>query len=375
MRNITKIIERITPEMLESMLSYLGYHRHVVNGGNRHFVQYLTPDEEDAVIVPLLQEDVDYKRNMRDLLMQVSEFMDSSVEHVITRLVNPAYDILKWRIADEEADTGKISLINMSQNIQNIKQILSAACLDIVSPNQRFHKKTKVKSVNDALSQYKFGQTEYGSFLVNILCPLGDYNFAMFGMEEIPLLRKVNLRLLSAYNDIQGSIVQNNKNKIDEDVDAGVYSVNFLDAMTDVYKFSIGKSLSFKVDWSDRIPFDDERKNQVISVNTACTAVVEEIANKYRPKESEAAIRTFIGKVEYLGSEAEVENRMKINIKAVVLGNDNKAVKINAALDYAQYAQVVQDAFDEGLNVKLTGVYSKSGNRHTLNNASIEIIE
>jgi hypothetical protein len=65
---------------------------------------------------------------------------------------------------------------------------------------------------------------------------------------------------------------------------------------------------------------------------------------------------------------------MKINIKAVVLGDDNQAVKINAALDYALYAQIVQEAFDEGMNVKLTGEYSKSGNRHLLRNASIEII-
>ncbi len=374
MRDIAKLIEMVTPEKVVTMLTYYGYHPHVVNGGNEHFAQYITPDEEDAVIVPLLPGDLDYKRNMRDLLMQVAELRESSVEHLITRLVNPSYDILKWRIAGEEADTGKVSLVSMSQNIANIKQILSTACLDIVSPNQRFHRKTKIKSVNDALAQYKFGQTEYGSFLVNILCPLGDYNFAMFGMEELPLLRKVNLRLLNAYNDIQNSIIHNNKNKIDEEVDAGVYSVNFLDAMTDVYKYSIGKTLSFKVDWSDRIPFDDGIKDKVISVNTACSAVVEEIANKYRPKEAETAIRSFIGKVEYLGSEAEVENRMKINIKAVVLGDDNQAVKINAALDYALYAQIVQEAFDEGMNVKLTGEYSKSGNRHLLRNASIEII-
>ena len=374
MRDIAKLIEMVTPEKVVTMLTYLGYHPHVVNGGNEHFVQYITPDEEDAVIVPLLPGDLDYKRNMRDLLMQVAELRESSVEHLITRLVNPSYDILKWRIAGEEADTGKVSLVSMSQNIANIKQILSTACLDIVSPNQRFHRKTKIKSVNDALAQYKFGQTEYGSFLVNILCPLGDYNFAFFGMEEIPLLRKVNLRLLNAYNDIQNSIIHNNKNKIDEEVDAGVYSVNFLDAMTDVYKYSIGKNLSFKVDWSDRIPFDDGIKDKVISVNTACSAVVEEIANKYRPKEAETAIRSFIGKVEYLGSEAEVENRMKINIKAVVLGDDNQAVKINAALDYALYAQIVQEAFDEGMNVKLTGEYSKSGNRHMLSNASIELV-
>ena len=66
---------------------------------------------------------------------------------------------------------------------------------------------------------------------------------------------------------------------------------------------------------------------------------------------------------------------MTIAVKAVGLGNDNKPIKISAELDYAQYAQIVQDAFESGLNVRLTGDYCKSGNKHVLRNAEIAIID
>lgn len=375
MKEFPKVLERISIEMVRNMLSFLGYRVNQGLGHDDHIEQYFTPDRQDAVILPIREADVDFKRNMYELLCSVAAKAGDTVEGLALKLLNPAYDVLKWRISDEEADTGKVSLLSMNENLTLIKDLLSVSCLDIINPQQKFHKKLKVKRVNEALQQYKFGQTEYGSFLINILCPLGDYNYAMFGMQEMPFLRKVNLHLLDAYYDIQTSISDRNQNKVDEDVDAGIYSVNFLDAMTDVYKLSMGKNMSFRVDWSDSVPFEDIRKDRIISINTECAGVVEDIANKYRPREDAAQYRELIGKVEHLGSEAEKENRMTIDVKVVVIGDDNKAMKVNATLDYARYGQIVQDAFEEGLTVKVCGTLYMQGSKKVLRNATIEIIQ
>lgn len=375
MKEYPKVLERISIEMVRNMLSFLGYRVNQGLGHDDHIEQYFTPDRQDAVILPIREADVDFKRNMYELLYSVAAKAGDTVEGLALKLLNPAYDVLKWRISDEEADTGKVSLLSMNENLTLIKDLLSVSCLDIINPQQKFHKKLKVKRVNEALQQYKFGQTEYGSFLINILCPLGDYNYAMFGMQEMPFLRKVNLHLLDAYYDIQTSISDRNQNKVDEDVDAGIYSVNFLDAMTDVYKLSMGKNMSFRVDWSDSVPFEDIRKDRIISINTECAGVVEDIANKYRPREDAAQYRELIGKVEHLGSEAEKENRMTIDVKVVVIGDDNKAMKVNATLDYARYGQIVQDAFEEGLTVKVCGTLYMQGSKKVLRNATIEIIQ
>lgn len=375
MKEYPKAMERISVEMVRNMLTFLGYQANQGLGHDNHIEQYFTPDRQDAVILPIRVADIDYKRNLFELLQSVAKNVGDTVEGLLLKLLNPAYDVLKWRISDEEADTGKVSLLSMSENLTLIKELLSVSCLDVINPQQKFHRKLKVKKVNEAIQQYKFGQTEYGSFLINILCPLGDYNYALFGMQEMPLLRKVNLHLLDAYDDIQTSIAGRNRNKVDEDVDAGVYSVNLLDAMTGIYKLSTGKNMSFRVDWSDSVPFNDARKERIISINTDCIGVVEEIANKYRPKEDAAQYRELIGKVEYLGSEAEKENRMTIDAKVVVIGDDNKAMKVNTTLDYAQYGQVVQDAFEEGLTVKVCGTLYLQSSKKVLRNATIEIIQ
>ena len=375
MKEYPKILERISIELVRNMLSFLGYHLNQDLVQDDHIEQYFTPDRKDAVILPLREVDIDFKRNMYELLYSVAINMGDTVEGLALKLLNPAYDVLKWRISDEEADTGKVSLLDMSENLALIKDLLSVCCLDVINPQQKFHKKLKVKRVNEALQQYKFGQTEYGSFLINILCPLGDYNYAMFGMQEMPFLRKVNLHLLDAYYDIQTSITNRDLNKVDEDVDAGIYSVNLLDTMTEVYKLSIGRNMSFKVDWSDSVPFEDVRKDRVISINTECVGVVEEVANKYRPKENTTQYRELIGKVEYLGSEAEKENRMTIDAKVVVIGDDNKAMKVNTTLDYAQYGQIVQDAFEDGLTVKVCGNLYMLGTKKVLRDATIEILQ
>lgn len=375
MKEYPKILERLSIEMIRNMLSFLGYQRNLSIGRDEHIEQYFTPDRRDAVILPIRQEDVDYKRNIYDLLQFVADRANTTVESVARKLLNPAYDVLKWRISDDEADTGKVSLLGMGENLNLIKDLLSVSCLDVINPQQKYHKKMKVKRVNEALQQYKFGQTEYGSFLINILCPLGDYNYAMFDMQEMPFLRKVNLHLLDAYFDIQNSIVDRNRSKIDEDVDAGVYSVNLLDVMSGMYKQSLGKNMSFRVDWSDTVPFDDVRKDRIIRLNTDCIGIVEEIADKYRPKEDVAQHRELIGKIESLGSEAEKENRMTIDVKVVVIGENNKAMKVNTTLDYAQYGQIVQDAFEDGMTVKASGTLIAQGNKKVLRNATIEILQ
>ena len=152
MKEIRKLIERITPEMLLDMLNFLGFHKNSFNEGNVHFVQYLSVDEVDSVKVPLLRDDVDYEGNIIRLLEYLSARMNTSVESMVLRLLNPAYDVLKWRMSGDEADTGKISLLRMSENIDNIKAVLSASCLDILTPNQRYHKKNKTKNISQNCS-------------------------------------------------------------------------------------------------------------------------------------------------------------------------------------------------------------------------------
>ena len=50
-------------------------------------------------------------------------------------------------------------------------------------------------------------------------------------------------------------------------------------------------------------------------------------------------------------------------------------MKVNTTLDYAQYGQIVQDAFEDGLTVKASGTLIAQGNKKVLRDAAIEILQ
>ena len=223
MKDLKRAIDLITVEKLEKVFSFLKWRELdvLMNGRVRQFV---SPDDEYVALIPLVKEFSDYYRVMGETLQSIASFENRSIEALVNRILNPSYDIQKWRIANNYTSDGKIPFFSMTDTIEKIKDVLATAYLDTLNPT-RFHKKVYTTDVNKNISEYSFGQTEIGSYILNILCPLGNYQYTIFNPTEqdIPLNRKINMRLLSSIDNIQKDLKNSNNNKVDEDVDQGLY--------------------------------------------------------------------------------------------------------------------------------------------------------
>ncbi len=67
-----------------------------MNGRVRLFV---SPDDEYTALIPLSNEFSDYYKVITDITIY-GPYENRSLESLINRILNPSYDILKWRIAD-----------------------------------------------------------------------------------------------------------------------------------------------------------------------------------------------------------------------------------------------------------------------------------
>lgn len=334
--------------------------------------EYLTPTQDDALLLPMENTFTDYYSVIYRALSTIADYEKITVKRLYTKLVNPSCDLLSWRIKDETTEGGAISFNSMFDNISSIKYMLSASCLDVLYPSQ-YHSKVNVKEVQEQLSLYKFGQTEVGSYILNVLCPLGYYQYQLFDpdQQQLPLSRRVNLNIMDKINGIQRSVEEGSQEMRDK-VAGGEISVNFLNSLADLYEINKDAELSITAAWNKDIPLLSEPVSQV-SLNTRCMDGVLSAVEEFTPKQEQNVNAVFFGKIINIGAEAELDNRKVVDIKVATIGENMRTITVNATLNYSQYIETVQEAFNAGLDVKLSGTKTSTARTVKLSDASIEI--
>lgn len=374
MKDLHKVIDLITAQKLEKVLSFLNWEElnPLMNGKVRQFV---SPDNEYLALIPLTNDFSDYYRVMGETLKSIASFEKRNIDSLVNRIINPSYDILKWRIANNYTSDGKIPFFSMTDTIEKIKDVLATACLDTLNPS-KYHGKIYTNDVNRNISEYSFGQTEVGSYILNILCPLGSYQYALFDPmeQELPLNRKINMRLLSSIDNIQKELKNNNSSKVDEEVDQGLYSVNFLDSLVDIYDETKDTEMNIIIDWCQDVRFASDFTLSSVKLEPVFMEKVNFIADKYRPKKEENIQKTYYGKIDNITANPDIENREYVQIRLVTIGDDNKKLNIQSKLDYNAFYSIINMAFESGSNVKLSGLFRNTGKQKWIENGHLELL-
>lgn len=374
MKNIEKYINLLHNDKVCQYLSLKGWHEisTLFEGKVR---QFLAPNEEYAILIPISREFSDYYRVMHDSLSVIAAYDNKTLNGLFNILINPSSDILKWRIADDNTSLGAISFNTMLDNIDNIKNILASTCIDIMNPSQ-YHKKVMVSDVQNQIASYKFGQTEIGSYILNLVSPLGFYQYQLFdpSVEELPMNRRINMRMLKTINDIQQSVLENSS-QLDDNVASGSISVNFLTALTKIYDDNKDSDVSISAAWDFNIPTIVDNPISNLTLYPRCIEKVVQTAEKYTPTQEQNVSKTYYGKITNISGAPEVDSREKLVIALAAIGDENQKITVKVELDNSIYSHIVTEAFENGANVKVTGINTTTAKTTKLLNAEIEKLD
>lgn len=329
---------------------------------------------DDSVLIPMTKTFSDYYEVYTESLDTLSTSESTTIISLLNKLINPSCDIIKWRIAGSDTFRGSIPFESMINNIDFIKELFSVSYLDIKSP-AIFHKKVGTKDVENQIKQYKFGQTEIGSYILNILSPLGVYQYQLFDptVEDLPINRKININLLNTIDQIQKSI-QDHSTELNDKVQEKKISVNFLMALSDLYAENKDSNVSIIADWNKDVPnVQGSVIVQMVKLYPRCIDKVLEVAEANTPKEEHDIQKTYYGKIIDIGGEAELDNRSTIKIKIVTIGDEGRKITIQTELAAENYT-IVETAFEYSNNVKVSGKLNKHGHTNILSDAEIEIV-
>lgn len=374
MKNIEKYIDLLHNENVCQYLALNQWHEltRLFDGRVR---QFISPDEDYAILIPLIKDFCDYYKVMNDSLIGIAKFEGTSLRSLLNILLNPTSDIMKWRIANDNTALGAISFNTMFDNIESIRNLLASTYKDILSPST-FHKRIMVTDVQEQIATYKFGQTEIGSYILNLVSPLGYYQYRLFDPqeEELPINRRINLKMLSSINQIQQS-VQDNNSILDEKVASGDISVNFLNSLTKIYEDNKDSEVSIGAMWDIKIPTIIDNPINELMLYPRCAEKVAQTAEKYTPKQEQNVPKTYYGKITNIFGDAEIDNREKLTVTIATIGEDNQRLSVKVELDNSQYAHIVSEAFENGANIKASGTFMAQARTVKLIEATIQILD
>ena len=125
------------------------------------------------IIIPIDSSLSDYQEAMYEAIKTLSEKEKRPIDKIIFSLVNPNADVIRIRFSSRSVELGNIPFDNAIKLYENAKKIIIASALDLVEP-QKYHRGKMNEKINQFVSNCKFGQTEFGSYVISIICPFQE---------------------------------------------------------------------------------------------------------------------------------------------------------------------------------------------------------
>ncbi len=163
---LERVIGKIDPNTVGSFLITQGYERR--NNQDNRFDIYESSSSQ-YLILPLDKSKPNYSRRILEIL---ETFVDDecNIDDIIGRIVLPASDIIRYKVETPDTAWGHLRLSYGYDAIQALYDVFLFSAAGYAT--QRLDYRGVPESAKLFAKQCRFGQTEYGSFVLKIFCPL-----------------------------------------------------------------------------------------------------------------------------------------------------------------------------------------------------------
>ena len=170
-KDFIKLAEHVNHLEFAKYLRDLGWQALPTKGDTVNVFQYQKENIFYQADIPKNRGLRDYARAICRAIEEVARFAGNSAEQVLLELINPMSDIVRIRLVNEELEAGSIYVEDAINLYENAKKLIAAAAMDVYSPKAH-HRGRPNTIVQKFISSCRFGQTEIGSYVVSVVCPI-----------------------------------------------------------------------------------------------------------------------------------------------------------------------------------------------------------
>ena len=239
--SVANTLEAISPETLSQYLRARGWHE-AGDFLGKASIWHLGEDLE--VLLPKSDHLRDYKTRVCEIIdvLELSEHRDR--QQILNDLLLQPTDLIKIRIDSPDIIGGTIPIDEAVRLYEATSKIMKFIASATVQPRS-VYRGGIFAEVKEYLQELRVGETEQGSYIINVLSPIMQ--------EHENFGRKVNLflnRALTAINTTTKYVLAgSNIDIFEQSVESGVSS-NLCDALLEVGNYTDLQDLSFRWQWS-----------------------------------------------------------------------------------------------------------------------------
>lgn len=353
-----ELLKQVSPVDLRTYARGRGWHR--VEGDTGPFALFNAPEgRTEQLLVPIDPKFEDYTDRVFDAIRTLALRENRSLHQLFLDIMRHDSDILRFRISNEETESGSVSLNSVASLIDGVRRSLLAAAHSVITP-QRFHPRLGRRDADQLLRACQMEQTERGSFVITISCPLRAVDApeeGVFGIHDSftrstthYLIKSLKLLASAIHGDRPDIVLQDN-------ADQPVVSANLCYALLQLRPPANDGVLETSVSWAPSLPAPDadvatnQPSAQFLSDEFDA---IEDIYLQLRPP-TEPEQSVFPALVDQLSGYLNDQNEREGEVTLSIFSNEAGMVTARATLTAAQY-RIADEAHMRGQLVLTRGL-------------------
>lgn len=321
--------------------------------------------KQEELVVPITREVFRLERNLDTIIKILMSFYNKKEYQILDDFENSVKDQVKFRVKSEMTEDGYIPLVEGVRLLENTKEMLIASFLS-VNIKKKNYTGPHPENVNEAISNIKMGQTEEGSFIINIYLPNDYYENGQpslleeesdsFTRKALTIMEQASTELITKAETFEEQ--SNDLSVFDDSYLLGVSS-NFCSAISEIS--SNGKNdVEIEIILNNKI--DDKEDIRRIEIKKEIIPIIDTVKEYYK-QDLTTEDYVLIGHVTKLHQEVD-ESEGDITLTCLI---DGKLKKVKLELNETFYT-IAQEAHRNKSYLRCVGTLKISGRVTTLTN-------
>lgn len=282
--NHLKIPSDLPPINLSSYLEKKGW---VKDGsvGSKAIIWHRSEEKnyDFEVIQPIDTSVRGFEQKINEAIKSISEFENRKPSLVLDDILNFYADLVKIRVVHNDVESGSIPLDDGVLLIEKSKDLLIASTLSTFKKKKYFSGCRPIDA-QDFISKLRLGQTEIGSFIVNLISPITVSQNVQEESDKTSLTRSVITNLSKSLASISSAIEKYSTDKdvfhFEKIVSDGV-SANLCDALVGLSGSSKARSFEISIKLAG-VELDEQKIKTHYSFRPSQLPAIENASEFYK---------------------------------------------------------------------------------------------
>jgi hypothetical protein len=364
-----ELLARLDPVQVKEYARATGWVRETRINNGRIAVFAHPQSDLDQIIVPLNRNSSDFARVMGDVVAILAEKERRPAQEVLNDLLLPPADVLRFNESGPVADGGDVPLDHgIGLLVGARKQLLAAACSELRP--QRYHPRMSLAEAEQFLQQCRLGQTERGSFIVTVACPLHAVSGSENLYDKAPFTRRVTALLMRSLHRLSLALDADELDPLlNPTPEEPVISANLCEGLLDMTPEGDGSVLTVSASWARTLPPPAAVPLPgVVRLRRETFGRIEALAERLRPAHTPQRQMLF-GFVDTLNGRPNADNQMEGQVILRLVDPESEIIRARTDLNVTDYHTAWQ-AHGQNLPITLQGIVRRIGRTFRIDEVS-----